>query len=140
MRYQITPRISIDESLISFDFIRSSGPGGQNVNKVSSAVELRFFFAGAEFPEFLRERFIILAGSRLNQEGVLVLKAQRFRSQERNREDALERLFALIREAAIPPIKRRPTRPTLGSQERRLAAKRVSKSIKQGRRPVGDEG
>jgi ribosome-associated protein len=139
MRYQITPAISLDERLISFDFVRSSGPGGQNVNKVSTAVELRFDFAGAELPPALSERFRILAGRSLNQDGTLVIKAQRFRSQERNREDAIERLFALIRQAAIAPIYRRPTRPTKGSKERRLLDKRVSKTIKQGRRPVGEE-
>ena len=117
---------------------RSSAPGGQNVNKVSSAVELRFASLGAQLPEMVRQRLIRLAGRRMAQDGTLVLKAQRFRSQERNRADALERLFALIRQAAIAPIPRRPTRPTLGSKQRRLTAKRVNKIIKNNRGPVDD--
>jgi len=112
MKYQVTPSIRLDEDSITFDFIRSSAPGGQNVNKVSSAVELRFASLGAQLPEMVRQRLIRLAGRRMAQDGTLVLKAQRFRSQERNRADALERLFALIRQAAIAPIPRRPTRPT----------------------------
>jgi ribosome-associated protein len=138
MKYQVTPSIRLDEDSITFDFIRSSAPGGQNVNKVSSAVELRFASLGAQLPEMVRQRLIRLAGRRMAQDGTLVLKAQRFRSQERNRADALERLFALIRQAAIAPIPRRPTRPTLGSKQRRLTAKRVNKIIKNNRGPVDD--
>ena len=138
MKYQVTPSIRLDEDSITFDFIRSSAPGGQNVNKVSSAVELRFASLCAQLPEMVRQRLIRLAGRRMAQDGTLVLKAQRFRSQERNRADALERLFALIRQAAIAPIPRRPTRPTLGSKQRRLTAKRVNKIIKNNRGPVDD--
>lgn len=139
MFYQVTRSIAIDERHISVEFIRAAGPGGQNVNKVSSAVELRFDSAAAELPEAVRARFASLAGRRLNQEGVLVIKAQRFRSQERNREDALDRLFELIRQAAIAPVYRRPTRPTLGSKQRRLTEKKVNKGIKEGRRRPGDQ-
>jgi ribosome-associated protein len=140
MRYQVTSKIAIDERHVDFSFVRSSAPGGQNVNKVSTAVELRFDLPAADLPDAVRARLVALAGRRLSQDGALVIKAQRFRSQERNREDALERLFALIRQAAIPPVPRRPTRPTQASKERRLTSKRLTKSVKQGRRPVGEEG
>lgn len=141
MIYQITRSIAIDERHITFDFVRAEGPGGQNVNKVSSAVELRFDLAGAHaegaVPDAVTDRFVTLAGRRLNQEGVMIIKAQRFRSQERNRDDALERLFELIREAAVPPVPRRPTKPTRASKERRLESKKGRQSVKQGRKRPG---
>jgi ribosome-associated protein len=129
---QVTPRIAIDERELEESFVRASGPGGQNVNKVASAVQLRFDVKGSpSLPEPVRERLMRLAGRRLTQEGVLVITAQRFRTQERNREDALERLVALVREAATPPAPpRRPTKPTLGSQKRRLAAKARRSAVK----------
>ena len=121
---RITPRIALDESELEESFLRSSGPGGQNVNKVETAVQLRFNVAASpSLPEPVRQRLCRLAGRRLTLDGVLIITAQRFRTQERNREDALARLVALIAEAAIPPVPRRPTRPTLASKKRRLEAK-----------------
>jgi len=141
MKYQITRSISIDERHIAFEFVRAEGPGGQNVNKVSSAVELRFDLAAShaagEIPDAVTDRFVTLAGRRLNQDGVMIIKGQRFRSQERNRDDALERLFELIRQASIAPVTRRETKPTFGSKQRRLEDKRANKETKRGRRPVG---
>ena len=116
---RITPSISIDESEISETFIRASGPGGQNVNKIASAVQLRFDVTHSpNLPPDVVERLIKLAGRRLTSDGVLVLTAQQYRTQERNRADALERLVELIRKASIRPIVRRATRPTLASKLR----------------------
>jgi ribosome-associated protein len=122
---EVTGSISLDERELEERFVLASGPGGQNVNKVSSAVELRFDVRrSTSLPEPVRLRLERLAGRRLTKEGVLVLVSQRFRDQPRNRQDALDRLLALIREAAAPPPpKRRPTRPTLGSNVRRLESK-----------------
>ena len=131
---RITPSISLDERELTFRFVRASGPGGQNVNKVSTAVELRFDVAHSpSLPDDVRARLRVLAGRRLNALGVLVIDAQRHRSQERNRADAVERLVELIRKAAIPPVPRRKTKPTRGSRERRLESKRLRARIKRGR-------
>ena len=128
---RITPAISIDERELEERFIRASGPGGQNVNKVSSAVQLRFDVRGSpSLPDSVRARLERLAGRRLTREGVLVISAQRHRTQERNRQDALDRLIELIERAAVAPIPRRPTKPTRGSRERRLESKKRRSSIK----------
>jgi ribosome-associated protein len=137
----VTRGIAIAEEELSEEFIRASGPGGQNVHKVSSAVQLRFDARRSpNLPEGVRARLERLAGHRLTQEGVIVITAQRFRTRERNREDALERLLALIREAAIPPPPpRRPTKPTLGSKTRRLEGKARRAGVKQMRgKPPGE--
>ncbi|HVJ34278.1 MAG TPA: alternative ribosome rescue aminoacyl-tRNA hydrolase ArfB [Terriglobia bacterium] len=121
---RVTPGITLDDSEIEIRFIRASGPGGQNVNKLSTAAQLRFDVRRSPaLREDVRERLSRLAGRRLTQDGILVLTAQRFRTQERNRQDAIERLCELIRAAAIAPVKRRPTKPSLGAKERRLESK-----------------
>ncbi len=137
---RIDPRISIDENEITESFIQASGPGGQNVNKVATAVELRFDVARSpSLPEGVRRRLMALAGRRLTQDGVLVLFARQYRTQERNRADALARLIDLIRDAAVPPTVRRPTRPTLASKHRRLEAKSLRADVKKGRgKPPAD--
>jgi ribosome-associated protein len=139
-RLEITENLSIDETELAERFVLSSGPGGQNVNKVSTAVELRFSVRDSpSLPEGLKARLVRLAGARMTQEGVLVISAQRFRSQQRNREDAVQRLFELIRAAAEVPKRRRKTRPTLASKERRLSAKSVRSVTKSMRaRPDND--
>ena len=138
---EVTPSIQLDERELEERFILASGPGGQNVNKVSSAVQLRFDVRNSpSLPEAVKHRLKRLAGSRLTSEGVIVLTAQRFRDQPRNREDALERLLALIREAADIPRRRRPTRPTLASKTRRLEGKARRSGVKAARaRPGSDD-
>ena len=128
----ITARIAIAEEELQEDFLRASGPGGQNVNKVETAVQLRFAaMASPNLPERVKERLKSLAGRRMTREGVVVITAQRHRSREANRQDARERLLALLREAALPPAPpRRATKPTLGSKKRRLEAKTRRGSIK----------
>jgi len=136
----ITDQLALTEEEISESFIRASGPGGQNVNKVASAVQLRFDARHSpSLPPAVRDRLERLAGHRLTQDGVVVITAQRFRSQERNRADALDRLVALIRRAATPPRPRRPTRPTAAARERRLADKARRARLKQRRTTVSDE-
>ncbi|WP_448190620.1 alternative ribosome rescue aminoacyl-tRNA hydrolase ArfB [Azospirillum sp. sgz301742] len=135
---RVTHRISLDESELHEDFVRASGPGGQHVNKTSSAVQLRFDVRNSpNLPDDVRARLERLAGSRLTLDGVLIIVADGYRSQLRNREDALERLIDLIREAAVPPKPRRPTKPTFGSKQRRLEGKAKRADVKKMRgKPV----
>ncbi len=129
---QVTPSIAIDESELHEDFMRASGAGGQNIQKVETAVQLRFDVANSpNLPAPVRARLGTLAGRRMTKAGVVIISAQRHRTQERNRADALERLLALIREAAAPPPPpRRKTRPTLGSKLRRLEGKKLRSGVK----------
>jgi len=128
---RINDDIALDDSEIEESFIRSSGPGGQNVNKVSSAVQPRFDARRSRaLPDAVAVRLMRLAGSKLTQNGVIVITAQRFRDQARNRADALERLVALIQEALIPPTPRRATKPTLASKKRRLEGKAKRSGVK----------
>jgi ribosome-associated protein len=135
MAIRINEQISLDESEIEESFVRSSGPGGQNVNKLSTAVQLRFDVRRSpSLPNDVAIRLMRLAGKRMTKDGVLVLVAQNHRTQERNRADAMERLVALIQEAAVRPEKRIATRPTRASREERLKGKKVRSNIKGMRR------
>jgi ribosome-associated protein len=138
---RVTSTISIDEREIEESFIRSSGPGGQNVNKLATAVQLRFDVRRSPaLPDDVRQRLERLAGRRLTRDGVLIITAQQYRTQERNRQDALDRLLQMIREAAVRPVPRRPTKPTAGSRKRRLEGKRRRSAIKglRGAKPALD--
>ena len=134
----ITENISLHASEIQLEFIRASGPGGQNINKVSSAVQLRFdAVRSPALNDAIRTRLKQLSGHRMTADGVLIIKAQRYRTQDRNREDAVERLIALIRKAAQIPKQRRRTKPSAAARQKRLAAKRRRGKIKRQRRSVG---
>jgi ribosome-associated protein len=136
----VTDAIAIDEAEIQETFVHSSGPGGQNVNKTATAVQLRFDAAHSPaLPQEVRQRLLRLAGNRATQDGVLIIDARRFRTQERNRQDALDRLIALIRQAAHKPTPRRKTRPSRASRQRRLESKRQRGETKRLRRPVSQD-
>jgi ribosome-associated protein len=135
---QITHDIAIAEDEIRTTFIRASGPGGQHVNKASTAVQIRFdAVRSPSLPDDVRRRLFTLAGSRLTDEGEIVITSQRYRSQIRNREDAVEQLISLIREAARPVRRRRQTKPTAGAKRRRLEKKKRRSQIKRLRRKPG---
>ncbi len=135
----VTDTLAIDDQAISESFVRASGPGGQNVNKLSTAVQLRVVLADTGLPEAVRARLARLAGRRLSQAGVLMITAQRHRTQERNRAQAMETLLDLVRAAAIAPVRRVPTRPGKAARERRLGAKARQGATKRTRaRPAPD--
>lgn len=134
---RITPQIHLDENELSFQFMLASGPGGQNVNKVATAVQLRFDAAHSRsLPEEVRERLIKLARGRLTKKGELLITAKRFRSQDRNRQDAIRRLVTLLQQAAEKPKQRRKKKPSQAAKQRRLEEKRHRGEQKQARRPV----
>lgn len=137
---EITPTFTLDENELAFEFIRASGPGGQNVNKVSSAVQLRYDISQAsEIPPEVKQQLKKLAGSRMTQEGVIVIEAKRYRSQEQNRVDAINRLVMLLQKAFEPVKKRKPTRPGTTAQAARVASKRRRGELKRIRRYDPDE-
>jgi ribosome-associated protein len=136
---RITPTIAIDERAISESFVRASGPGGQNVNKVSTAVQLRFNPLGSGLSDAVQARLRSIAGRRLTQDGIVLIAAQRHRTQERNRQAALETLIRLIERAAEPPKKRIVTRPTAASRRRRLQTKSHRSRVKHARTAPADD-
>lgn len=135
----ITPTISIDDSEIQLHFVRASGPGGQNVNKVATAVQLRFDVGNSpSLPGDVRTRLIRLAGKRITQDGILLIEARQFRTQERNREDAISRLVELIRQATQKPKPRKRTKPSLAAKERRIESKKLRGKAKKMRRAASN--
>ncbi len=136
---EITPHIFLNPAEIKITFINSPGPGGQNVNKVATGVVLRFnVLHSPSLPEDVRTRLISLLGKRMTTIGELIIKATRFRTQERNKQDALDRLFAQIKSVAIPPKKRRKTKPTFSSKQKRLNQKKLHGVKKNLRRDLGE--
>ena len=136
----IAPPVVVDEAEVQITAVRAQGAGGQNVNKVSSAIHLRFDVAASSLPEGIKARLLARSDRRLSEDGVFVIKAQRHRSQDLNRRDAFERLNALVAAAAEVPVVRRPTRPTRASKERRLEGKSQRAQVKAGRGKVADGG
>ncbi len=136
---RITDAIVIADTELDERFVRASGPGGQNVNKVSTAVELRYNVLSSSLPDDVRMRLIAMAGKRISQEGVLLIDSREHRTQAQNREAARARLAALIQAAAVRPKKRRKTRPTKAAKERRIESKKKRSAIKAGRGRVGDD-
>ena len=135
---EITPSFSIDERELHFDFMRSAGPGGQNVNKVATAVQLRFDVQASSLPEDAKVRLLAFAGQRATTEGEILIEARRFRTQEQNREDAQQRFVELVRKALVPPKPRKKTKPTAQAKERRIKAKKIRGKIKQMRQKPFD--
>lgn len=137
---EVTPNITIQDEELAFEFIRATGPGGQNVNKVASAVQLRFdVMKSTSLPQEVRERLIKTAGSRISSEGVLIIEAKRFRTQERNRQDAIDRLIKMVKAATEEPKTRKPTKPSVESRHRRLEDKRRQAEKKRLRKSMPDE-
>ena len=136
---EITPFLQIDERDLQIDFVRASGPGGQNVNKVATAVQLRFDVGASGLPEDARARLTQLAGNRITSEGVLLIEAKRFRTQEQNREDAIQRFVELVRKALVKPKSRKKTKPTQASKEVRIKEKKRRGEIKKLRQSRSSE-